>query len=106
MIEITQGDKPTIVQTCVDENGVALDLTSCSTATLHISVDGAPALARAMVINSPATAGIVQYQFVSADTAVVGNIEMEIVLAFADGTVITSSPIDDDIVIRRKMLLA
>jgi hypothetical protein len=105
MIEITQGDKPTLIQTCVDENGVVLDLTTCSTATLHMAVDGAPALARAMVINTPLTAGIVQYQFIAADTAAVGNIEMEIVLLFADGTIITS-PIDDDVVIRRKMLLA
>jgi hypothetical protein len=102
MIEIVQGDLPIIRRTCIDLNGVAINLTSLSTALLRISVNEAPAVARSMTVNSPATAGVVQYQYITADTPALGKIRMEVVLTFQDGTVITS-PIEDDVVVRAKI---
>jgi hypothetical protein len=102
MIEIAQGDLPIIRRSCVDLNGVALNLTSLSTAVLRISVNEAPAVSRSMTVNSPPTAGIVQYQYVTADTPALGKIRMEVVLTFQDSTVITS-PIEDDVMVRAKI---
>jgi ABC-type iron transport system FetAB ATPase subunit len=102
MIEITQGDKPIVRRSCVDLNGAAINLTSLSTAVLQISVDGSTALTRTMTVNSPPTAGIVQYQFVTADTPTPGVIRMAVILTFQDSTVITST-IENDVLIRAKI---
>ena len=102
MIEIVQGDLPIIRRNCVDLNGAAINLTSAMSAVLRISVNEAAAVSRSMTINSPLTAGVVQYQFVTADTPSVGKIKMEVVLTFQDGTIITS-PVEDDIVVRPKI---
>lgn len=78
-----------IVVTCKDKDtAVVIDLTG-ATAKLRYSINGGATVEKNMVIVAPATAGKVEYQFLSADL-VAGTMQSEVQITDAGGKIITS----------------
>ena len=78
-----------LVVTCKDnETQATIDLTG-ATVKLRFSIDGAAVAEKTMTIQTPATAGKAEYQFLSADL-VAGTMQAEVQITDAGGKIITS----------------
>ena len=71
-----------------DDDGAAVDLTNATSATLIYSHAGTTTTATtAMTIESPKTAGYVNYDVTSADFTVAGVFQVEVSVLWSDGDI-------------------
>lgn len=86
IVDYVEGDTGTVhgPVTCLDKNGNIIDLTG-ATVNLLYRIEGGSLVTRLMTVNSPATAGIVQYQFITGELTegeMIGEIQITDVSGF------------------------
>ena len=75
---------------CRDGSGAAIDLTGATVKFIMATAAGtAPNVDLAGTVASPATSGVVQYQWATGNTATAGTYSAEFQVTFADGTIET-----------------
>ena len=91
-----QGDKGTVLTfTIIDQDGVAVDLSSAASVTLVGQVKGTT-IGGACTITD-ASNGVVQYTIDSDDLTLHGRYKLEVRVEMSDGDVFTSSRIIENV---------
>ena len=86
---IKQGDTlPVLIRGLNDANG-PIDLTAATAVQFHMKSGGVLKVDAACSITAPATTGVVQYDWIIADTDTIGVYLTEFQVTFTDGTVLT-----------------
>ncbi len=81
---------PVFQYTCLDENKVAIVLTGATVTFYMQDQNGITIIDNAAVTITDAANGVVEYQFVAADSDVAGIFFAEFVITFSGGTIRTS----------------
>ena len=81
---------PVFQYTVLDEDGVAIVLTGATVTFYMQDENGITIIDNAAVTITDATNGVVEYQWVTADSDVSGIFFAEYVITFGDGTIRTS----------------
>jgi hypothetical protein len=87
---IKQNDtSPSLRATLKDGNNSAVDLTGASIRFHMVSLDGTAVVDSAATVISPASSGVVQYNWVAGDTQTAGAYNAEFEVAFSNGKIET-----------------
>jgi len=83
-LTIKRNDLARQIEDALKLDGAAIDLTGASVSIVLRNRTTETVIKRAATILSPATAGLVEYQFVSGDTVVAGSYDLEWEIVFPD----------------------
>jgi hypothetical protein len=93
-LDMKIGDtRPKFVTPVLDSDGAAISLSGAS-AVLNIQLPDQTLVTKTLTIDSPATNGIVSYQWLIGDLPVIGDYKFEVQVTFGDGTKQTFPPKD------------
>jgi len=81
---------PVLQYTVLDENKVAIDLTGATVTFYMQDLNGITIINAGSVTITDAANGVVEYQFLAADSDVSGHFHGEFVITFSGGTIRTS----------------
>lgn len=81
---------PVLEYTCLDENKAVIVLTGATVTFYMQDENGIAVITDAVVTITDAANGVVEYQWVAADSDVSGYFFAEFVITFGDGTIRTS----------------
>ena len=81
---------PVLSYTVLDEDSVAIDLTGATVTFYMQDENGIDVITAGSVTITDASNGVVEYQWLAADTDVSGYFSAEFVVTFAGGTIRTS----------------